>query len=114
MALGFGTNGQIVVPGTYVYTPPSGTVLPVGTWPLEVNFTPTNTAAYTSATDTVNIRVVKATPIITWPTPAAVPVGTVLSSTQLDATASVPGTFSYTPAAGTVLNTCLLYTSRCV
>jgi sugar lactone lactonase YvrE len=105
MALGFGTNSQIVVPGTYVYTPPSGTVLPVGTWPLEVNFTPTNTAAYTSATDTVNITVTKAKPIITWPTPAAVPVGTVLSGTQLDATASVPGTFSYTPAAGTVLNT---------
>jgi hypothetical protein len=105
MALGFGTNNQIVVPGTYVYTPPSGTVLPVGTWPLEVTFTPTNTAAYTSATDTVNITVTKATPIITWPTPAAVPVGTVLSSTQLDATASLPGTFTYTPAAGTVLNT---------
>jgi sugar lactone lactonase YvrE len=105
MALGFGTNNQIVVPGTYVYNPVSGTVLPVGTWPLSVAFTPTNTAAYTSATDSVNITVVKATPIITWPTPAAVPVGTVLSSTQLDATASVPGTFTYTPAAGTVLNT---------
>ncbi len=31
MALGFGTNTQVVVPGTYAYTPPSGTVLPVGT-----------------------------------------------------------------------------------
>jgi FG-GAP-like repeat/Bacterial Ig-like domain (group 3) len=105
MALGFGTNTQVVVPGTYVYTPPSGTVLPVGTWPLSVAFTPTNTNGYTAATDSVNIIVTKATPIITWPTPAAVPVGTVLGGTQLDATASVPGTFTYTPAAGTVLNT---------
>ncbi len=49
MALGFGTNTQVVVPGTYVYTPPAGTVLPVGTHTLKVAFTPTNTAAYTSA-----------------------------------------------------------------
>ena len=49
MALGFGTNTQVVVPGTYVYTPPAGTVLPVGTNPLSVAFTPTNTAGYTGA-----------------------------------------------------------------
>ncbi len=56
----------------------------------------------------------KATPIINWPTPAAIPVGTALSSTQLDATATfqgatLPGTFTYTvlpantPAQGAVL-----------
>jgi beta-glucanase (GH16 family) len=43
------------------------------------------------------------TPVITWATPAAITYGTALSATQLDATASVPGTFAYTPAAGTVL-----------
>jgi beta-glucanase (GH16 family) len=43
------------------------------------------------------------TPVITWATPAAITYGTALSATQLDATASVPGTFSYTPAAGAVL-----------
>jgi MYXO-CTERM domain-containing protein len=50
--------------------------------------------------------------VITWPTPAAVPYGTPLSATQLDATATVassgnpvPGTYVYTPAAGTILNT---------
>ena len=43
--------------------------------------------------------------VITWATPAAVPVGTVLSATQLDATASVAGTFVYSPEAGTVLTT---------
>jgi len=36
---------------------------------------------------------------------APVVVGTVLSATQLNATASAPGSFVYTPAAGTVLNT---------
>ena len=42
-------------------------------------------------------------PTITWPAPTAIAYGSSLSSEQLDATASVPGTFVYTPAAGTVL-----------
>ena len=109
MALGFGTNTLAVVPGTYVYTPPSGTVLPAGTNPLSVTFTPSNPAAYTSATGTNSIVVTKATPILNWPTPAAISAGTPLSGTQLDATATfqgatLPGTFTYTPAAGTVLS----------
>jgi hypothetical protein len=43
------------------------------------------------------------TPQITWATPSAITYGTTLSATQLNATASVPGTFVYTPAAGAVL-----------
>ena len=45
----------------------------------------------------------KATPTITWATPAAITYGTALDSTQLDATANVQGSFTYAPAAGTVL-----------
>ena len=45
----------------------------------------------------------KPTPTITWGTPAAITYGTALSSAQLSATASVQGTFSYTPSLGTVL-----------
>ena len=41
-------------------------------------------------------------PTITWSTPTAISQGTSLSATQLDATANVPGTFVYSPAAGTV------------
>jgi hypothetical protein len=52
-----------------------------------------------STTYTIN----KATPSVTWPTPTAISYGTALSATQLNATASTPGTFLYTPAAGTVL-----------
>jgi hypothetical protein len=47
--------------------------------------------------------VAKTTPTITWATPVAITYGTALSATQLNATASVPGTFVYAPAAGTVL-----------
>jgi sugar lactone lactonase YvrE len=55
---------------------------------------------------TVNAAV---TPVLSWSTPAAVIYGTALSATQLNATASyngsaVPGSFTYTPALGTVLN----------
>jgi len=47
---------------------------------------------------------VKIAPTATWPAPANITSGTELSGTQLDATASVPGTFVYTPPAGTVLS----------
>jgi glucuronoarabinoxylan endo-1,4-beta-xylanase len=46
--------------------------------------------------------VTKTTPTITWAAPAAITYGTALSATQLDATASVPGSFVYTPALGNV------------
>jgi hypothetical protein len=41
-------------------------------------------------------------PTITWNNPASIVYGTALSSTQLNAKASVLGSFTYTPAAGTV------------
>jgi len=57
------------------------------------------------------LTVTKATPTITWATPVAVPTGTILSATQLDASAGgVAGSFIYTPSAGTVLSTVGSYT----
>ena len=91
------------VPGTFVYTPAAGTVLTAGTHALSVTFTPTDTADYKSSTGSVSILVNKATPTITWANPAGITYGTALSATQLNATASVPGTFAYSPAAGAVL-----------
>jgi hexosaminidase len=40
---------------------------------------------------------------VTWTTPSAITYGTALSSNQLNATATVPGTFNYNYAPGTVL-----------
>jgi hypothetical protein len=54
-----------------------------------------------SGTDTV---IFQQPPTITWSTPANIVYGTALSGTQLNATASVPGSFSYLPATGTVLS----------
>jgi len=42
----------------------------------------------------------QATPAITWPTPAAITYGVALSGTQLNASSTVAGTFSYSPAGG--------------
>ncbi len=52
--------------------------------------------------------VTKATPVIAWVSPGTIPYGTPLGATQLDAVAMaggnpVVGTYSYTPATGTVL-----------
>ncbi len=46
----------------------------------------------------------RGTPVVTWPEPADITYGTALGASQLNATASVPGTFAYSPASGTVLN----------
>ncbi len=80
------------IPGTFVYTPPAGTIEPVGTDTLSVTFTPTDTTDYKTATATVQLVVGPpvtpiVTPTISWPTPANITYGTPLSATQLDAVA---------------------------
>ncbi|HEY6873260.1 MAG TPA: MBG domain-containing protein [Geobacteraceae bacterium] len=98
-------NAIANVPGTFTYTPALGTLLNAGSGQtLTVNFTPTDTAKYNSVTKTVIINVAKAIPIISWTNPADITYGTPLSGMQLSAVASVPGTITYTPASGTVLN----------
>ncbi len=91
------------VAGTFVYTPPSGTVLAVGTHTLGLTFTPTNTTDYTPVSTSRTLVVNQATPTLTWANPTGITYGTALSATQLNATAGVPGTFAYTPALGAVL-----------
>jgi len=48
-------------------------------------------------------QIPQAVPVITWAAPAAIDTATPLSSAQLNATANVPGTFAYSPAAGALL-----------
>ena len=114
VALGSGQLDAIAnVPGTFTYAQASGTILNAGNdQTLSVTFTPTDTTDYTTVTGTTNINVLEGTPAITWPNPANIVSGTVLSGAQLDATSSwtvagvsesVAGTFTYTPAVGTVL-----------
>src|SRR5207237_789555 len=92
-------NATASVPGTFVYSPAAGTVFDAGVGQsLSVAFTPTDTANYSPATASVPLTVSKATPTMTWPVPASIVYGTALSATQLNGTASVPGTSIYSPA----------------
>jgi hypothetical protein len=75
-------------------TPAGATSFTVKAW--------TSDKDYAEANGTLTVG--KGTPIITWSNPADIVYGTVLSGTQLDATASVAGTFVYTPSAGTSLS----------
>jgi hypothetical protein len=86
---------------TLVYTSP---VLAAGSHTFAVRVT--NTKDANSGGTTVSIDrfdIVKGASAIIWPNPGDIVYGTSLDSTQLDATANVPGTFTYSPPAGTVL-----------
>jgi hypothetical protein len=96
-------NATASVPGKFVYTPSAGELLAPGWHALHVTFTPEDTSGYTTGQATVELTVVKPTPAIAWPAPAPITYGTKLSETQLSATASVPGTFAYTPSEGAIL-----------
>jgi len=72
-----------------------------GTYTVVASLSNTNYSA-TPVTTTLTIN--KATPTVSWATPTAITYGTALSGTQLNASASVSGSFTYTPASGTILN----------
>ena len=90
--------GAVTVQAAYVEAAPAGTS------PASASTTPENLSASTQVTiSSAPAAPSSNTPTISWNAPAAITYGTALSSTQLNATASVPGTVVYTPAAGAVL-----------
>jgi len=96
-------DATTTVAGTFTYSPAAGTVLAAGTQQLSVNFVPNDTVDFNSPNKHINLTVSQATPTVSWSTPAIIIYGTALSATQLNATATVPGTFQYNPDFGTVL-----------
>ncbi len=96
-------NAKASVPGEFTYTPAAGEVLASGVHSLWVSFTPADAASYEAATAEVQICVTKAIPAINWAAPAPITYGTALDQSQLNAKASVPGEFTYTPASGEML-----------
>jgi uncharacterized repeat protein (TIGR01451 family) len=78
-----------------------------GSGTVNLNVDPNTTGSPRTGTLTVAGQTVsvfqRAFPVITWANPADIVYGTALDGTQLNATANVPGTFTYTPPAGTVL-----------
>jgi hypothetical protein len=55
-------NASANVPGSFVYSPASGTLLNVGTHTLSTTFTPNDSANYTNATTSVSLEVVATVP----------------------------------------------------
>jgi hypothetical protein len=73
-----------------------------GTTACTVSYNQAGNTNYNAATQvTSNTTATKATPVITWSTPAAITYGTPLSGVQLNASTSVNGTFAYSPLSGT-------------
>jgi hypothetical protein len=95
-------NASADYAGTFTYAPAAGTVLDAGTHTLTVTFTPSDPNV-NGATASVTLTVLKATPQLAWPAPAPITYGTALGAAQLNASASVTGTFAYSPAAGVTL-----------
>jgi hypothetical protein len=99
------SGGSANVPGAFAWVNPTNRPN-VGTSSQSVSFTPTATSNYNSVTSNINVVVNKASPVLTWtPSPAeALTYPAPLSSTQLNPTSSVAGTFIYNPSSGTILN----------
>jgi hypothetical protein len=111
------TGSVALASGTYTSAPAAlssgaatinipGGSLAAGADALTVNYTPDSNGAstYNSSTGSSSVTATAApTPTITWATPTAITYGAALSATQLNAGSTVPGTFAYSPALGTVL-----------
>ena len=93
------------------------TIIPDGTKVYTTNHDDNSVSVIDTATNTVTATVNvgnapqslgqfigKTAPAITWNNPIDIVYGTALSNTQLDATSSIPGSFTYNPPSGTVLS----------
>jgi hypothetical protein len=97
-------NAKVGVTGSLAYTPALSETLSPGVHELSVVFTPKDQLNYTTARAAVALNVTEKMPVqIHWPTPQQIGYGNALNSAQLNATASVAGTFAYTPSAGHIL-----------
>jgi hypothetical protein len=77
--------------------------VPAGTYTGAIFASFAGDASDAAATGQGDLIITQATPSVTWAMPADITQGQALGAAQLDAKASVPGTFAYSPPAGTVL-----------
>ncbi|MBV9927595.1 MAG: carboxypeptidase regulatory-like domain-containing protein [Acidobacteria bacterium] len=102
-AYGVGGASDVLAPAvTFTYNGNAAQPVSAAVYNVVASFA--GNANYNPASNTTTVTINKATPTISWNNPADIVYGTALSGTQLNATASVPGSFTYTPAAGAVLN----------
>jgi Bacterial Ig-like domain (group 3)/Right handed beta helix region len=95
-------TASIQTGGAFATTFANTASLSVADSPYTFDVTYAGDATFAPAGTTVTLSVTPAQPTISWQGPADISYGTALSSIQLDASANVDGTFSYSPALGTV------------
>jgi Bacterial Ig-like domain (group 3)/Dockerin type I domain len=90
------TNGK----ASAALTIPGGTH--AGTYAIQAAYS--GTSAFGGSSDaSATLKISQASPTLKWNNPADISFGTPVGATQLNATASVPGTFAYVPPSGTKL-----------
>jgi hypothetical protein len=98
-------NGDTAASTGLSYTTTATSTSPAGTYPITVVLTNATAAQNYSLNVTEGtLTVTDASSTIQWGAPVSITYGAPLTAAQLNATAAVPGTFVYIPAAGTVLN----------
>jgi len=105
LAVSFSASGNCTLSGNTIHITGAGSCTVTASQAgLDVyNITAGSPVPYYPATNVSRtFSIAKATPTITWDNPADIVLGTALSGAQLNATASVPGSFVYTPPAGAV------------
>ena len=103
---------ESVLSGAPDLTTDAITTSDAGGYPINAAVGTLNAANYAFSFVNGTLTITKATPSISWSTPADITYGTAVGNTQLNATAtnpndssSVTGTFTYNPVTGTMLHT---------
>lgn len=97
-----GAGGETLTPVTITYN--GGSTVPTNAGTYNVIASYAGAPNYFARNGSATITITKASVTVSWPAPPAIVYGTPLGAGQLNASASVPGTWSYSPSAGTVLH----------
>ena len=96
-----GVGGVVLSPVTVTYNDSPDLPVAAGTYTVRASYP--GDSNYNAGSALATLTIARASTVASWTPPAAIRYGTPLGAAQLNATANVPGTFSYSPAAGTVL-----------
>jgi hypothetical protein len=96
-----GVGGSNLSGLTFTYNGSSAAPVNAGSYDVVGTFAESTNYLAGSATTTITIN--RASPTLSWNQPGAIVYGTALGASQLSASSSVAGSFSYSPVPGTVL-----------
>lgn len=96
-------NFAAATPGNRSAPVSTSTVLAANDYTLTVSFPPTDAVKYAPVSAAAELQVDPVTPSITWAPPVPITYGAALGPAQLNASANVPGTFTYSPGTGAIL-----------